>query len=267
MTLQALIWDVDGTLAETEDDGHRVAFNRAFAEAGLAWRWSTDTYRELLAVTGGKERLLAWWRRVDPDGANGPPVAPLIRRLHERKTAHYLALLAGGAIGLRPGVAALLEAARQQGLRQAIATTTTPDNVTRLIDVTLGPDGHSLFEVIGAGDVVPAKKPAPDIYRWVLARLALAPADCLAIEDSAAGVAAARAAGLPVLLTRGVYTADEAIQAVLADPTGPGPVLADLDGLGSTKAPARGRVGAQPWAGVADLDTVRAWWSARRTDA
>jgi len=213
VTIRALVWDVDGTLAETEDEGHRIAFNLAFEQAGLPWRWDSDLYGELLAVTGGKERLLAWWRRIDPDGAATPRAAETVRRLHELKTAHYLALLDGGAVALRPGVRRLLREAREHGLRQAIATTTSPDNVTRLLDVALGAEGEDLFEVIGAGDVVAEKKPAPDIYRWVLARLGLAAGECLAIEDSAPGVESAQRAGLPVLLARSRFSRDQAIAA------------------------------------------------------
>lgn len=215
--MRALIWDVDGTLAETEDEGHRPAFNLAFEEAGLPWRWDRALYGELLAITGGKERLLAYWQRVDPAAAAAPEAAATIRRLHERKTAHYLALLDGGAIRLRPAVEQWIRAARAQGIRQAIATTTTLDNVTRLLDVTLGREGRSFFDVIGAGDIVATKKPAPDIYRWVLERLNVDAADSLAVEDSAPGVAAARAAGVPVLLVRSRYTGSAAIAGVVAD--------------------------------------------------
>jgi len=224
MTLRALLWDVDGTLAETEDEGHRIAFNRAFAEAGLNWHWDGALYGELLAITGGKERLLAWWRRIDPTAADAPAAADMVRRLHERKTAIYGELLSRGAIHLRPGVQALLLQAQAAGLRQAIATTTTAENVTQLIDVTLGPGGHRLFEAVGAGDVVPAKKPAPDIYLWVLERLGLPAHECLALEDSAVGARAAQAAGVPVLLARSRYTGNAAIPGCLDD-------LASLEGV------------------------------------
>jgi len=235
MTLKALIWDVDGTLAETEDEGHRVAFNRAFAEAGLAWHWDSALYGELLAVAGGKERLLHWWQRIDPAAAAAPGAEAFVRSLHQRKTAWYAEVLARGGVGLRPGVAALLAEAHAAGLQQAIATTTTPGNVTQLVEVTLGASGHRLFTVVGAGDVVPRKKPAPDIYAWVLARLGTAPSDCLAIEDSAIGVAAAQAAGVPVLLTRSRYCGAAAIPGCVAD-------LPGLHGL--------------------DLATLRAWHAA-----
>ncbi len=213
---RALIWDVDGTLAETEHHGHRVAFNLAFEEAGLPWHWDETIYARLLEVTGGKERLRAWWRSVDPAVADSEEATQRILQLHQRKTAHYLAFLEQGGITLRPGVKRLIDAARAAGIRQAIATTTTPDNLWPLLGHEFAPLGRATFEVIGAGDVVAAKKPAPDIYRWVLERLGLEAAQCLAIEDSAVGAASAVAAGVPVLVTRSHYTVHQAMPPVLA---------------------------------------------------
>ncbi len=249
MTLRALVWDVDGTLAETERDGHRIAFNRAFEDEGLPWRWDVAGYGELLKVTGGKERLLHWWRGVDAHVADRPEARDRIARLHERKTAHYAGLVRAGAVVLRPGVRRLLIEARQRGLALAIATTTTEANVRELLGATLGDAAPGWFAVIGAGDVVVRKKPAPDIYDWVLERLRLPARDCLAIEDSAAGAAAAHAAGVPVLLTRSLYTVGEAI----------GGVLADLDGLGSNRRAASGRVQGRPWRGRVDVGRLRRW--------
>lgn len=250
--LRALLWDVDGTLAETEEQGHRIAFNEAFAAARLPWHWDPTVYRGLLAITGGKERLRAWWQQIDPAGAAAPGVTHRIALLHADKTRRYVARVAAGRIGLRPGVQRLLLQARAAGLRQAIATTTTADNVEALLAATLGgPDGLSpagLFDCIGAGDVVAHKKPAPDVYQWVLQRLGLQADECLAIEDSAPGVAAALAAGLPVLVTRSAYTAGDALP----------PVLADLDGLGEASAPARGCWAGQAWQGVVDIEQLRA---------
>ena len=211
--LRALIWDVDGTLAETEEHGHRIAFNEAFEEAGLPWRWDRALYGELLAVAGGKERLRLWWRRLHGDGS--APDEALIAQLQQRKTAFYLARLQRGDVQLRPGVARLVHEARQAGLAQAIATTTTPANVTRLLELTLGPEAPGWFAAIGAGDMVPAKKPAPDVYRWVLQRLGLAPHEALAIEDSAVGARAALAAGVPVVVCRSAYTVADAMPAGL----------------------------------------------------
>ena len=249
MSLQALIFDVDGTLAQTERDGHRVAFNRAFADAGLDWYWDEARYGELLAVTGGKERMLRHWRDVDPQAAAVPDAAARIAALQQAKTAHYLALVHGGAVRLRPGVARLLHEARAAGLRLAIATTTTPANVDALLRATLHPDAPGWFDCIGAGDVVPRKKPDPGIYHWVLERLGVDAAQCLAFEDSANGLRAARAAGLRTVVTRNDYTRDE-------DFTG---AWADLDGLGEPGDEARGQVDGAPWRGIVDLARLRAW--------
>ncbi|MBI3525406.1 MAG: HAD family hydrolase [Betaproteobacteria bacterium] len=209
MTLAAIIFDVDGTLADTERDGHRPAFNAAFAEAGLPWQWDEALYGKLLAVTGGKERIRHYATLHDPGFLTRPDCASQIARLHAAKTRHFVALLEAGGIPLRAGVARLINEARAAGLRLAIATTTSPENVATLLRVSLGPDSASWFTVIGAGDVVPAKKPAPDIYHWVLQRLAIPAGDCLAIEDSENGFAASRSAGIATLITTNDYTINQ----------------------------------------------------------
>jgi HAD superfamily hydrolase (TIGR01509 family) len=199
--LEALIFDVDGTLADTERDGHRPAFNAAFAEAGLDWHWDEALYGELLEVTGGKERIRFFCERHAPEFLHLENVDSRVMDLHAAKTRHYVQLCAQG-IPLRPGVEPLLREAHAAGLRLAIATTTTPENIRAL----LAPDLLAMFEAVGAGDTVAKKKPAPDIYLWVLAQLGLPATACLAIEDSANGLKASRAAGLATVITRTDYT-------------------------------------------------------------
>ena len=208
--LQALIFDVDGTLAETERDGHRLAFNRTFAAAGLDWLWSVELYGELLEIAGGKERIRFYLDRHLPDFV--PPSTwqgdwqEQIAALHTSKTAFYKQLLTEGLIKPRPGVQRLLQQAREQSIRLAIATTSAPANVLALLKTALSPEVIDWFEVIAAGDMVPAKKPAPDVYFYVLQEMGLAPHNCLVIEDSYQGLQAALQAGLATVITVNNYT-------------------------------------------------------------
>lgn len=211
--IKALIFDVDGTLADTED-AHRRAFNAAFHETGLDWHWHTSLYARLLDIAGGHERLHFYWRLIDPDLADGGKVNEVIAAVHAVKTRHYAAL--AGGLTLRPGIKEVIDAARAAGIPLAIATTTTPDNVDALLRTPLGENWRALFAAVCDGATPGAKKPAPDVYLAALAALGVHPADCLAIEDSANGVRAARAAGIPTIVTPTAYTRGQPFDGALA---------------------------------------------------
>lgn len=201
----ALILDVDGTLAETEEL-HRQAFNEAFVRHGLGWHWDRAAYKDLLRVTGGKERIRAYHARQ----RIAPPLSDEdIAELHRIKTAHYAELVETGCCPLRPGVAELLAAAKSRGQRLAIATTTSRGNIDALLSRALGQRWAADFDAIVAGDDVRHKKPAPDVYLETLARLKLEASDCVAIEDSANGLIAASRANIPVLITRSMFFRDD----------------------------------------------------------
>jgi len=206
--LQALIFDVDGTLADTES-AHRAAFNHAFAELGMDWHWDEPLYTELLDISGGKERLLHYWRLAHPDirALDGQAVQDTLNRIHELKTAAYEKAVQDGAVALRPGVLKLIEAAFTDGLRLAIATTTSPVNISALLRTAIGPDWRQYFTVVEDASTAPLKKPHPQVYLQTLQRLQMPARACLALEDSANGLKAALAAGLATIITPNTFTA------------------------------------------------------------
>jgi HAD superfamily hydrolase (TIGR01509 family) len=205
---QAIIFDVDGTLAETEE-GHREAFNRAFRDAGLPWSWDQEIYRKLLAVTGGKERIRYFIENFGAEGAPREGLDEFIRALHANKTLAYTEIVKSGCLELRPGVRELITEARNRGYRLAIATTTTPANIDALLTATFAGAAQGLFDVICAGDSVPNKKPAPDVYLKALEELRLPAGSCVAIEDSRNGLLSAHAAGIATIVTPCLYTHGE----------------------------------------------------------
>jgi len=223
MTIKAIIFDVDGTLADTED-AHRIAFNKAFSESNLDWNWDVELYDKLLKVTGGKERIKYFVESFltnfnKPDDFDG-----FVKNLHVLKTAHYTGMLGDGLIPLRPGIKQFINEAHQAGITLAIATTTTPANVSALLEVGLGKDWEKYFSANGCGDIVPNKKPAPDIYDWVLRELKLDASDCIALEDSNNGLRSALAAGIKTYVTINPYTSKH-------DFTGAAAVFEDLSDL------------------------------------
>lgn len=256
--LEALLFDVDGTLADTERDGHRVAFNRAFEEAGLDWDWTVEIYGDLLTVTGGKERIRYFLDKYKPEVPPQDDMAGFIAGLHKRKTHFYTQALKDGAIPLRSGVLRLIDEARAAGLRMAIATTTTPENVTALLTYSIGPEAMDWFEVIAAGDVVPAKKPAPDIYTYAMEKMGLAPDVCVAFEDSDNGVRSAADAGIAtIIVTVNGYTSKQDFPAASVV----------LDGLGEPTAPCTTLEGVIGERGVVDLQQVRDWHASSAVEA
>lgn len=205
--LSALIFDVDGTLAETERDAHRVAFNETFAEYQLDWYWSESLYGDLLNVTGGKERLKFY---VEHYLSHLPPPSDsFITALHRKKTERYQHLITHAHLPLRPGVRRLIEEAHQKNLSLAIATTTSLHNVITLLERSCHPIPVHWFKVIAAGDMVRDKKPAPDIYDHALKELGLPAKECLAFEDSQNGLRSAMGAHLRTIITVNDYTQDE----------------------------------------------------------
>ena len=223
MTIKAIIFDVDGTLADTED-GHRKSFNKAFVECGLDWNWDVAMYDKLLKVTGGKERIKYFVDRFLTGYTKPKEFEEFVKHLHKVKTGHYTSMLGEGHIPLRPGIKQLIQDARVNGITLAIATTTTPENVTALLEVGLGKDWESYFATNGCGDIVPHKKPAPDIYFWVLDKLKLSPEDCIALEDSNNGLRSSLAAGIKTYVTINQYTRNQ-------DFTGAAGVFDDLSDL------------------------------------
>lgn len=226
LSFDALVFDVDGTLADTEEL-HRQAFNEAFFACGVDWRWGPALYADLLQITGGKERIAEYISRRQMPAVERGRLLRLIPQMHAAKTRIYRELVALGHLRPRSGVVRLMKQARAAGVRLAIASTTSPENVESLLSASFGKDALRWFSAIATGDVVPKKKPAPDIYNLALEKLGIFPERAIAFEDSAIGVRSAKAAGLftiatPSLWTIGQdFTLADLVLTSLADPDKP----------------------------------------------
>lgn len=238
--MKALIFDCDGVLVDTERDGHRVSFNRAFAEAGLDVSWDVELYGELLQVAGGKERMRAYFEKAGwPSSVTDQDA--FIADLHKRKTAIFKQLIASGELPLRSGVVRLVDEAAAAGVRLGVCTTSNPASVDGVLDL-MGAERKQKFDFVLAGDVVSRKKPDPEIYLLARERLGLPAAGCMVIEDSRNGLLAAHGAGMPCLITTSAYTQNEnfdhAVKVVpeLGDPPNVLVSLADLEALAARAA-------------------------------
>ncbi len=209
MALRAIIFNVDGTLANTERDGHRPAFNAAFAEMGLPWHWGESFYGTLLVKGGGIERLRFYAEHFDPATFARPDFEEFIQRLYEIKTRNYQRLLAAGVIPLRADIGSLICDARTEGVRLAIASSSRLDNIVGLLRANLGPNADAWFDAVVSSDVVKAPKPSPDVYKKVLEQLNLPPRDCLAVENTAQGLMSSISAGVPTVVTMRSYAIED----------------------------------------------------------
>jgi HAD superfamily hydrolase (TIGR01509 family) len=235
MSIKALIFDVDGTIADTEET-HRQAFNAAFLEHGLHWDWSRHEYGELLRTSGGKERLAVYIDSLAATPQEKARLKGMLQLIHATKTRNYCELIADGRAPLRPGVARLIGEARVAGLRLGIASTTSSGNVSALIGAQFGADAWNWFEALACGDVVPHKKPAPDIYVRVLGMLRLPAEACVAFEDSVNGLKSAKGAGLYTVVTPTQWSAGQDFRGADLVLQGLGDADAPLDAGGARLA-------------------------------
>jgi HAD superfamily hydrolase (TIGR01509 family) len=206
--MKAIIFDCDGVLADTERDGHRVAFNKAFTKKRLPTEWSVELYGELLEVAGGKERMKHYFNNFGwpPDVTDKDA---LIKELHKLKTDYFMEIIESGQLPLRPGVARFIDEAIAAGIVLAVCSTSHERAVNLVAEVLLGPERKAHFNAILAGDVVSKKKPDPEIYNLAAKRLSLDPSECVVIEDTRIGLLAAKAAGMHCVITTNGYSKDE----------------------------------------------------------
>jgi HAD superfamily hydrolase (TIGR01509 family) len=206
--VKAIIFDCDGVLVDTERDGHRVAFNRAFEALGIDAEWDVPLYGELLKVAGGKERMRAYFDRFGWPEGRSDTQDEMILALHKKKTAIFVELIKSGELALRPGIRRIVEEAAAAGVKLGVCTTSAFESIDGVLDL-LGPELKAKFDFVHAGDVVKKKKPDPEIYELAKQSLGLPVHECIVIEDSRNGLLAATGAGLPTVITTSTYTTEE----------------------------------------------------------
>lgn len=256
---KALIFDCDGVLADTERDGHLVAFNQMWQENGVDWRWSVDQYAEKLKIGGGKERMFSLGQDDDFRAVYDVPESQdewweTVAGWHKRKSEIYKDLIASGALPGRPGVKRLAEEAYEQGWTLVVCSTSALPSVEAVLHHVMGEETAAKFAGVFAGDMVKAKKPAPDIYNLAVEQLDLDPSDCVVVEDSRNGLLAAAAAGMHTIVTFNQLTQDEdfgeadIVVSSLGDPGGEEAVVAED----------RSDADPQGYVGVGDLEAILA---------
>lgn len=254
MSLRAILFDVDGTLADTEALGHRPAYNRAFRELGFDFRWGPKLYRKLLKQPGGRERIRHYLLQYQPElGEREAEIhADLegwITRVHELKSHYFKRYMRRGRVPLRAGIARLMREAHASGVKFAIVTNASLRTLNPVLRYTIGPELAAEISVIASGEEVRHKKPAPDLYRLALQRLAIAPGECVALEDSEMGLEAAAAAGVQAVVT---INSDTETQ----DFTEAALVVSSLGEPGAPTRVIKGRLADRGWVTIETLKTI-----------
>ncbi|MDP9139595.1 MAG: HAD-IA family hydrolase [Pseudomonadota bacterium] len=256
MTLRAVLFDVDGTLADTEALGHRPAYNRAFRKLGLALRWGPKLYRKLLKQPGGRERLKHYVEHYQPDLGDQQSEASAdldawVSKVHELKSKYFKKRMRSGSVPLRPGIARLMREARTHGLKLGIVTNASLKTLKPVLRYCMGPELAAEIDVIASGEEVRRKKPAPDLYKLALHRLGVDACECVTLEDSQMGLAAATAAGIAAVVTVNSDTLEQDFSTAAL-------VMSSLGEPGAPAQVLRGKLVGNSWVTIADLQKIAA---------